>query len=79
MTADLPTLQAEADRLTAQIDALGREADLIRDKKRALAARRREVLSEVELQTKLRTLTPEHRGRVTLNPLPAVAKATARK
>lgn len=72
---DLDKLRADAARISAAIDALDRDIRATREKKAALAAQRAAVLAELELQTKLRTLTPEHRRRITVT---AVAAGTGR-
>lgn len=74
-TPDTARLQQQVDRLNAQVDALDREIARLREQKAVLAGERRAVLAELELQTKLRTLTPEHRRRVTVT---AVAHGAGR-
>lgn len=70
---DLKPFQQKADAVSARIDALDAEIAKLRERKRALAAERAGHLAELELQTKLRTLTPDNRRRITVT---AVASGT---
>lgn len=59
----------EINAINAEVDKIDREINTLRAKKHALAARRRDLIADDEIQIKLRGMTPEQRRRLILKPI----------
>lgn len=72
-------LQGDIEKISAEIDGIDAQIRKLRDSKVPLAAKRAELLADLEISVKLGGLTKEQRQRIVLKPGAAHGTLTASK